>query len=72
MSSDILEFIEDEKGNDIGIFMNVHGYAFIKMADNDDTKFILSPNEEGINNAKMIISALEAWVEKVGLNNDNT
>ena len=74
MSSELLELIDnDDNDNTVTLTMNVHNHAWISVCPNGDdddesikfTDYHFTPDDNGIKNAKHIISALEAWIEQV-------
>jgi len=68
MSAELLEDVTDEIGNDIRLVMLANCYAYLIIADKhyNHARFQLSPNERCINNVKIIISALQSWIQKCG------
>jgi hypothetical protein len=80
MSAELLEECQNEKGESVGLKMNAHSYGWITIYESDVidaygtivkygpiSSFELSPNDEGFDNARKIISALEAWMDHVRL-----
>jgi hypothetical protein len=62
MSSELIEDLEDVRGVEIGLSMQVTGHASLYVGD---TVFLLLPNEEGLNAAKRIEDALREWREVI-------
>lgn len=72
MSSDLLEECIDNDGREVFLSMNFYGTAFltifVEVGDNGEDRsenFVLTPDEKGIKNAKMIESALKSWRERI-------
>lgn len=58
MSADLLD-IEDTKGNNLYLCMNVKRVLFITTSHNE---FILQPNVQGRESAEKLVAVLNEWL----------
>lgn len=66
MSSNFLEFLEDDKhGHSVTLDMNAAYHAFLSVMDKEGScsSYHFTPDEEGRKRAKMIAQSLMFWVE---------
>jgi hypothetical protein len=64
MSVEFIEDLVDARGVEVGLSMNVHGYAALYVGDLP-VFFQLAPTEEGLRAAERIEAALSGWREAV-------
>lgn len=71
MSSDLLEDCQDESGCEVFLSMNSSGHAFLYVIKSSlsleeySATFVLTPDLNGIENAKKIENALKSWREHI-------